>query len=160
MTWTEIAVDERKMREMVSLARKAGMTYKLGAKAPSLSCVPGQNGWMHCDCSGWVRASIYQATTGKVVMPDGSFFQAEWARKQGFKKSTSDACLLHDGRVRLAYWHNSGGISHIMLVLNGKTLESCGSKGPTRRTWSMDTNFMRDSEVWVLEMDQDEAGSE
>ncbi|MBC7808847.1 MAG: C40 family peptidase [Akkermansiaceae bacterium] len=139
---------ERKLRACVAACRKVGVRYGLGAKASKLSATPGTP-FTRIDCSGFVRWAVYMASGGEVIMPDGSWFQEELARKQGFKKSTSESCLLKDGRVRLAYWKNKdqGGISHIALVLNGKTLESHDSRGPNRRTWSLDTGWMRDAEV-------------
>ena len=159
MSWKVLPVDEKKLRECVAACRRAGVRYGLGSKAPTLSAEPGKH-FSRIDCSGFVRWAIYKATDGTVIMPDGSWFQAAWARKQGFKESTSESCLLKDGRVRLAYWKNkqSAGISHIALVLNGKTLESHGSRGPNRRAWSLETGWMRDAEVWVLEMDTDHEG--
>lgn len=160
-TWKVLPVEERALRECVARCRRANVKYGLGSKAPRMSAEPGKD-FARIDCSGFVRWAIWQASPAddRVTMPDGSWHQGQWAEKQGFKQSDSKACLLKDGRVRLAYWRNPSGVSHIALVLNGKTLESHGSRGPNRRTWDLDVTWMRDAKVWVLETDTDQAGDE
>lgn len=159
--WKTVSLDDRKIRELVAACRAAKIPYKLGGKARSLTAKPESlRGGI--DCSGFVRLAVYQASPpdARVIMPDGSYFQAEWLDKQGFKKSTVEAGLLRDGRVRVAYFQNRGGISHIVLLLNGKTLESHGSKGPNRRTWDLRVGWMKKSRVWVLDIAGDDVNVE
>jgi cell wall-associated NlpC family hydrolase len=156
--WKSISLDGRKIRELVAACRANGVPYKLGGKARSLTATPASlKGGI--DCSGFVRWAVWQASPpdARVTMPDGSWHQAAWAEKEGFKESTVEACLLRDGRIRLAYWANRSGVSHVILVLNGKTLESHGAKGPNRRTWDLRVGWMKRSKVWCLDMDSDDA---
>jgi cell wall-associated NlpC family hydrolase len=150
--WKSIALDGQKIIDLIAACRRENVPYKLGGKAPSLSAPP-EKLKSGIDCSGFVRWAVWQASPSdkRVVMPDGSWHQGEWAAKQGFKVSSSESCLLKDGRIRLAYWLNAKGISHIALVLNGKTLESHGGKGPNSRAWSLKTTWMRAAKVWALD---------
>ena len=152
-----IALDGEKLIACVEKCQTAGVGYGLGSKAPSLSSEPGKD-FKRIDCSGFVRWAVYQASpaSARCVMPDGSSVQADWADAQGFKVSTVDACLLHDGRVRLARWNNKVGVGHIVLVMNGRTIESHGGKGPDRRVWSLDVGWMAACRVWVLDMAKDD----
>ena len=84
-------------------------------------------------------------------MPDGSWHQQEWADAKGFKHSLVAAGALEDGRVRLACMKplRSGGIGHICLVHNGRTIESRSKTGPDRRAWT-GLGWQSRCRVWVL----------
>ena len=152
-----VPLDGEKLIALVEKCQAAGVSYGLGKKAPSLSSTPGKD-FKRIDCSGFVRLAVYQASPAdaRCIMPDGSVVQADWADAQGFKQSTPDACLLKDGRVRLAQWRNPSGVGHIVLVLNGRTIESCGSRGPCRREWSLSTGWMASCRVWVMDIATDD----
>lgn len=129
-------------QEMVA----AGFTYGLGAKIVPLSLQgPDLIGTTEkgakakeVDCSGFVRWALYHATTATgeaLAIPDGSATQHEWFEHLGFKTSGYDASLVLDNVIRIGFLtpESGGGIGHVVLALNGKTLESHGSHGPDRR---------------------------
>lgn len=155
-----VPLDEDRLRELVAACRKAGVRYGLGSKAPSLTAVPGRD-FGAIDCSGFVRWALYQASDGRLKLPDGSVNQQDWVRANNYKKSDIEAGKLADGRVRIAFMSPSdgGGVGHVALVLNGKTLESHGGKGPNRRAWT-GAGWQAKARVYVLEMDADGAGED
>jgi len=127
-----------------------GVKYKLGAKAPSLSATPDA---IHAiDCSGFTRYVLYRATNFTLVMPDGSWGQMDWAEKQGFKDSTVGAGKLKDGILRLAVLPQQPGKGvgrHVVFILNGRTYESAGGRGPCSRVWN-GLGYQAKCKVWVL----------
>lgn len=126
-----------------------GNQYRLGGKAPSLESDSATVARVGIDCSGYVRWIVYRASG--VAMPDGSWHQAAWADRQGFKTTTVEAGGLKDGRVRLAYMKplSEGGVGHIALVLDGQTIESSGKRGPGRRPWT-GQGWQSRCRLWVL----------
>jgi cell wall-associated NlpC family hydrolase len=128
--WT---VDTDKLVDLVTQMRAAGIGYHLGSKAAlgaPISTI------QKIDCSGFVRYAIYYASGGSVKMPDGSWVQDEWCKKQGFTSVPykRDACL-GDDRLRIAFMHGTA-IGHVWFILNGQTIESHGGVGPDRRDWA------------------------
>ena len=57
-----------------------GVSYKWGAKAPSLDC--DTSAIKRIDCSGFVRYAIARATHQQLVVPDGSVNQHDWCIEQ------------------------------------------------------------------------------
>ncbi|HEX3406860.1 MAG TPA: hypothetical protein VHS81_06460 [Caulobacteraceae bacterium] len=119
------------------------VTYGLGAKAPSDASQPGNPcppGFLHIDCSGFVRAAIRRSTQPPfTAFPDGSVVQHEWVKAHGFEKSSVDDGALSDGKLRIAFLPPSAvasHIGHVVLLYDGKTLESHGGVGPDRRVWA------------------------
>lgn len=126
-----------------------GTSYKLGAKAASLTMAPGNIG--RIDCSGYVRYALFQASG--LRLPDGSVVQHDWIKEQGFKKSSVDAGKLADGALRIAFLSPAagGGVGHVMLIFGARTLESHGGVGVSRRAWNPDQYpFMGRCSVYVL----------
>lgn len=156
-----VPLDEQALRNLVAACVKAGVRYGLGSKAPSLNSVPG-TGFKRIDCSGFVRWILYKASGKLFTLPDGSVVQHDFIKARNFKRSDTAACELQDGRVRICFLtpKDGGGIGHVLLVLNGLTIESCGGIGPCRREWNTIAHpFMAKMSVYVLEMDEDGAGS-
>lgn len=122
--------------------------YRLGAKAPSLDCDSTEINSI--DCSGWVRYLIYRATHGKVTMPDGSWTQHEWCKRQGFKKCAYANAGLLDGRLRLAFINPTNVPGHVWIIHNGQTIESYGGRGPSRRCWNVRVLTRDVSDCYVL----------
>ena len=119
------------------------VTYGLGAKAPSDQSQPGNPappGFVHIDCSGFVRAAVRRSTKPEfTAFPDGSVVQHEWVKAHAFKKGAVDDGDLSDGKVRIAFLPPTAvasHIGHVVLIYDGKTLESHGGMGPDRRVWS------------------------
>jgi hypothetical protein len=112
--------------------------YRLGAKIPSLSSVPGRD-FDAVDCSGLVRRLIQKATDPMVRFPDGSVVQQDWVRDQRYRGTTIAAGKLQDGKVRIGFlapWDTASRIGHVVLIHNGMTLESHGGVGPNSRPWN------------------------
>lgn len=109
-----------------------GSRYLLGGKYTSKVAPKDVNA---IDCSGLVR---YLLTRRGVPIVDGSQMQREWAIREGLKESSPDSCDLKDGVLRLAVLPTtkSRKVGHVVLVLDGETIESHGGKGPDRRKTS------------------------
>ena len=121
--------------------------YLLGAK-PKL----GSLFFKESDCSGFVRWLVHEATEGVTTMPDGSYHQANWCIKQGFKKvAYKQSACMRDDRLRIAFIApNSEGVGHVWLIFNGQTMESCGGRGVCRRPWSNKLLLSTVSSCFVL----------
>lgn len=114
--------------------------YRLGAKAKFLAI--DSNEITHLDCSGAVRYWVYRITNGKLVLPDGSMNQLDYARKN-FKKVTfeqvqedadHDKLFIGfmtptDEQRRLNAMDDRARGRHVWLGMRGKTMESRGGKG-------------------------------
>jgi hypothetical protein len=112
--------------------------YGLGSKAPFLHAVPGRD-FTKIDCSGFVREAIRESTAPMVRFPDGSVVQHDWVRARRFRRTTIEAAKASDGKVRIAFLSPSdspSGIGHVVLIHNGRTLESHGGVGPNSRDWT------------------------
>jgi cell wall-associated NlpC family hydrolase len=129
-----LSVDMPTLYQITDNLMSEGCRYGLGAKAPSLGCDTHEIEAI--DCSGFVRFALYRASG--VTLPDGSVNQHDWVDAQGFKRSSVAAAALEDGVLRIAFLSpaDGGGVGHVMLVLNGYTLESHGHKGVDRRPWN------------------------
>ena len=136
--WPHLSINVATLAALIAACRSAGVGYGLGSKAPTLSAVPGRD-FHAIDCSGFVRWSLYQAA-GHCTLPDGSVVQHDWIEAHGFKKSDVASAELHDGAVRIAFLSpaDGGGIGHVVLIVNGQTVESHGHYGPDRRFWTGD----------------------
>jgi hypothetical protein len=114
------------------------VTYGLGAKLPHHGAVPGSD-FQQVDCSGFVRELIWLSTTPPLNFPDGSVVQHEWVQAHQLPTSTIAAATANDGVVRIAFLRpqdSPKGIGHVVLVHNGRTLESHGGVGPDSRPWT------------------------
>ena len=142
-----ILVNTAKLVSVVTNMRTAKVEYKLGAKAPSLKSLVSDI--KQIDCSGFVRYAMYQATSGAVIMPDGSWNQDDWCRKQGFAAvNYQKTAGTLDHRLRIAFMH--GGIGHVWFVLDGQTIESRGHVGPSRRDWQTPILFNHACKCYLL----------
>ena len=111
--------------------------YGLGAKA-SFNATPGRD-FQTIDCSGFVREAIRRSTSLGNAFPDGSMVQHDWVKDHDFQEVGRSAGSLQDGAVRIAFLdpHDSPEkIGHVVLLHNGKTLESHGGVGPDERPWT------------------------
>jgi len=114
------------------------VTYGLGAKVPFHGATPGTQ-FTKIDCSGFVREAIRLSTTPMLAFPDGSVVQHDWIRNRGFQKVAIGNGKLNDNRVRIAFLRPRdapSGIGHVVLIHNGRTLESHGGVGPDTRVWT------------------------
>lgn len=125
--------------------------YGLGAKIPSDASKPG-TGFTKVDCSGFVRAAIRRSTSPKVAFPDGSVVQHDWVKAKGFARGTLADGALTDGKIRIAFLLPSDSpsrIGHVVLIRNGKTVESHSGVGPNSRPFD-GTGWQRKAKVYLL----------
>ncbi len=89
------------------------------------------------DCSGFVRYVVYQATSKKVSLSEGSWGQHEWCKTSKLETVAYSTARESDGWLRLAFINPEGKDKpgHVWMILDGKTLESYGGHGPGRRSW-------------------------
>lgn len=112
--------------------------YALGAKVPFPGAIPGID-FHEIDCSGFVREAILRAELTPLGFPDGSVLQHDWVRLQGFAKVSVAAAQVNDNVVRIAFLRpqdTQSRIGHVVLIYNGRTLESCAGVGPTSKYWT------------------------
>jgi subtilisin family serine protease len=113
------------------------VTYGLGMKVPFHGAIPGRD-FTQVDCSGFVREAIRLATNPSAPFPDGSVVQHDWVRAHGFEKSTVAAGAASDGAIRIAFLRPQDAASHVghvVLIADGRTLESHSHVGPDSRKW-------------------------
>lgn len=128
--------------------------YGLGSKVPFFGAVPGRD-FTKVDCSGFIREAIRRATTPRLRFPDGSVVQHDYVKERGFEKVSPSDGVLKDGIVRIAFLRPqdaSSGIGHVVLVVNGKTLESHGGIGPDSRNWTT-TDWQAKAHVYIFSRD-------
>lgn len=149
--WPHVALDVDLLLLLAERTEREGNQYRLGGKAPTLDADSSVISRIGIDCSGYLRWLLYRATHGELVIPDGSWMQAEWADDAGLKRSSIDAGEIIDGAVRMAQMPpaSGGGIGHIALIHNGRTIESSGRRGPGRREWT-GTAWQSRCRVWVI----------
>jgi len=147
--YPSLVIDRELLMAIEQHLHAAGCRYGLGAKAPSLDC---DTSAIHAiDCSGFVRYALYRASG--VDIGDGSVQQHDGIELRGFKHSTVADAGRRDGAVRIAFLSPAAGrgIGHVMLVLDGETIESHGGVGPDRRVWDAERYpFMGECAVYVL----------
>lgn len=127
------------------------VTYGLGAKPPFPGATPGVD-FRKIDCSGFVREAIRRSETAQLGFPDGSVIQHEWVRGQGFANAPVSSGRALDGLVRIAFLRpqdTSSGIGHVVLIHNGRTLESHGGVGPDSLPWT-GAGWQAKAHVYVL----------
>jgi len=125
------------------------VTYKLGAKC-KFNAVPGRD-FTAIDCSGFVRECVRRGTNLGDTFPDGSVNQHDWVKAQGFATDTINGGMQQDGAVRIAFLPPTPTreIGHVVLIHNGKTLESHSKVGPDSRDWD-GTGWQAETVVYVL----------
>lgn len=144
----EFVFDAYKLPALVRDCQLHGVGYTLGAKAEPLAQQASHI--MALDCSGFVRWALYHASIDwnavhpkeakdyyPLVIPDGSVTQHDWCDTAGMPKGDFSDGNRVDGVLRIAFLtpKDGGGVGHVMLILNGYTLESHGHVGPDRRKW-------------------------
>jgi hypothetical protein len=87
------------------------------------------------DCSGLTRYLIYQATDRQLILPQGSWHQHDWCRTKKLERVDYGTAARYDGWLRIAFIPVKYKFRHVWLILNGRTIESHGRKGPNRRPW-------------------------
>lgn len=147
--WSLLDMDIPLLLTLAAKTERPGNQYGLGAKASSLTAQASEIAEGPIDCSGYFRWLIRRSAG--IVIPDGSFYQMQWMDDIGFKYSSVDSGMLHDGVVRAAYMRplSNGGVGHIALVHNGRTIESSGKRGPGRRPWTGE-GWQTRCRLWVL----------
>jgi hypothetical protein len=142
-----IKINRAKLVELIK-ASEGKVKYRLGAK-PHMDAVPGKPGFLVCDCSGYVRWLLYNL--GVKDFPDGSWYQRAWCDSHNFKRTAYEHAVLKDDRLRIAFIDGGNGkVGHVWLVINGKTIESCGGRGTCRRPWDAKTLKTKVDHCYVL----------
>lgn len=138
-----------------------GVRYGLGAKAEGSSYAgrqynPRSTGHLttppqtidHIDCSGWTRYGLFNATGGKLILPDGSQAQREWCENNKLHKVNYPDTnrYLTARRLFIAFIkpfaNNCGPVGHVWFVTQydadsaADTLESHGGVGINSRAWN------------------------
>jgi hypothetical protein len=148
-----MAIDIARAQEFLHACMTSNprVKYGLGAKVPFHGAVPGRD-FKRVDCSGFVREAIWRATDPHVNFPDGSVVQHDWVKNKGFQRVTVADGGLSDSHVRIAFLRpqdTSSHIGHVLLLSNGRTLESHGGVGPDSRVWT-DLSFRTKMFVYLL----------
>jgi hypothetical protein len=139
-----VPVDLDRLQEFKAEAYRKGVGYKMGAKDPTPG--DGEVDFSRVDCSGWVRTMLIYCTHGILApMPDGSWQEAGFLDKMGFKEKVCRVPMdcgstgLADEYLRVAV-HYPGGrggdaVGHIALFAHGHSVESYAGRGPGERPW-------------------------
>ena len=149
-----IDLDWTKVEAFLTACRTSNprVRYGLGAKIPSDSAMPG-SGFTKVDCSGFVRAAVRRSTNPKfTAFPDGSVTQHDWIKAKGFERGTIADAKLTDGKIRIAFLAPQdvpSRIGHVVLIRNGKTVESHGGVGPDSRAFD-GTGWQAKAKVYLL----------
>lgn len=133
-----LPIDRQKLLDGLAKCKSVPVHYGMGSKAHEPFSFPPD--FTRIDCSGFVRWLIFHATGGQVLIPDGSYIQADDFQKYGFKKGLYADAANKDNHVRICFHRPGGrggdGIGHVWIVLNGETLESYGGHGPGSRPFN------------------------
>lgn len=140
-------VDLDLLETVFARLERKGVSYRLGGKAPSLSCDTSEIDSI--DCSGFTRYALAKATNGALVIPDGSQNQREWFENSGLHQvgSYDDVgryatpkrlfvCFIKPGE------NSAGSIGHTWFVSKldddstADTMESHGGTGIDTRPWN------------------------
>ena len=151
--WPSIQVDPAKLLALTESLERVPVTYRMDAKADPLSLQAG--GFTELDCSGFSRWCLFHALgqPDPYDFPDGSVQQHEWVKAQGLKESSYSSAEFSDGVVRIAFLtpEDGGGVGHVVLICNGRTMESHGGVGVGQRDWDAEKYpFMSLMQVFVL----------
>jgi len=151
LAYKTLPVDTQQLVVLVQAMRSAGVKYRIAKNDKELAAGIGKANFSTpiphikaIDCSGFARYALFKASSGRVVMPDGSCHQNEWCRHQplapvNYQKTAG----LMDGHLRITFFQGHPG--HVWMTLNGKTIESHGHLGPDQRDWHTPTLFARAS---------------
>jgi hypothetical protein len=147
-----LSIDIAKARDFLLTCMRSNprVKYGLGAKV-AFGATPGRD-FQAIDCSGFVRETIRRSTTLGSRFPDGSVIQHEWVKTHDFAPVDLSSGGKLDGGVRIAFLDPSDSpekIGHVVLVCNGKTLESHGGVGPDERPWNVQ-GWQKHAHVYML----------
>lgn len=141
--------------ELCSYLMDGHIKYGMGAKAPSLTTDP--KSIKVIDCSGFTRYLLHQATDGQVTMPEGSDEQNAWCKRRKLRSEKyMQVAGLKDGNLRIGFIprdYKDGKVAragHVWFVMDGRTMESHGSRGPNRRNWNNPRLTSRVKSCYVL----------
>lgn len=133
----KIMIDGAKLKAFMDGMLGGHVKYGLGKKASPLTIEPTKI--KKIDCSGFVQYLLYTVTGGTVKIKAGSWHQNKYFEDNRFEQvDYKTEASKRDNVLRLGYFFGGGGggIGHIWFVLNAETIESHGSKGANRRSWS------------------------
>lgn len=156
---TIMHVDSARLLNVCQVLMGGSVSYKLGAKA---GVKKDMNTITTIDCSGFTRYVLYHATGGKLNLVGGSVMQKSAMEKSKYKSVVYATAASSDWTLRIAFIPNNknGVFRHVWLVLNGKTLESRGGKGPSMRAWNspkLNTNVSGCFQIATLSKPKDQA---
>lgn len=149
-----LPIDWAKVTAFLTACRSTNppVGYKLGAKIPSDSAIPGKD-FTDVDCSGFVRAAIRRSTDPKSTeFPDGSVQQHDWVQAKRFSASSVADGSLKDGKIRIAFLlpeDSPKKIGHVVLIRNAATAESHGGTGPDSRVFD-GTDWQAKAKLYLL----------
>lgn len=149
-----LSIDISKAKAFLNACKRASVTYGLGSKVPHHGATPGVE-FKAVDCSGFVRELIWHSTTPHFNFPDGSVVQHSWIQDHGFAASSIEEAKSGDGAVRIAFLRQQDSpkkIGHVVIVHNGRTLESHGGVGPDSRAWTGES-WQSKARVYLLGRD-------
>src|SRR5438874_13190273 len=106
---------------LVSALLKDGhIHYAMGSK-PSLMAKPDKI--KSCDCSGFVRYLLYNASDGAITIGNGggTWFENKWCQDENLEEVGYSTAANNDGYLRIAFIHGGGTkIGHVWLIYAGK----------------------------------------
>lgn len=127
-------IDSMKLNGLCTKLMDGHIKYGFGSKA-ALTVAP--ESIKAIDCSGFVRYLLFHASSERIKMPDGSWIQNDWCKKQKFAEVDYEDASCQDNLLRIAFLPPAKGhAGHVWLIHGGKTMESHGGVGPSRRSWN------------------------
>lgn len=127
------AINLKRLQSLHHVLMHNGVRYKLGAKAKF--SMPA-SAIRYIDCSGLIRYLVYHSTQNRLVIPDGSWMQRDWAL-QNLNKVPYLSVRDNPNELYLATLDpKNGKAGHIWWVNDGFTMESHGGRGPNERPWN------------------------
>ncbi|WP_418319956.1 hypothetical protein [Piscinibacter sakaiensis] len=124
------------------------------------------------DCSGYVQYVIYQGSSHKVRIPQGSYKQQEWLEDGGCRAVGANdfvdqadvyayEAAKRDDTVRIAFratdpkrknsgGSESGGVGHVWLVINARTYECTTRRGNGPNSFDFDARTSDVDSLYVL----------
>ncbi|MDQ3832240.1 MAG: C40 family peptidase [Actinomycetota bacterium] len=133
---TDTRVSLTLLNEVYTHLHLRGVKYGFGSKAPSLDCDTSKID--RIDCSGFTRYVLAKATAQRLIIPDGSVNQHDWAKEhlQECPYGPTTVGIAISPRLYIAFLSPRGGHpGHVWLVRQAYTRESHGSVGVDARPW-------------------------
>jgi hypothetical protein len=134
-------------------AQLDSVKYQFGAKPPFLSAP--LDALRVLDCSAYARIQLFHATSGALVIPDGSVNQREWCEKEGLhqlkKYSDVQYAITDKSRLFICFVKPFAGVAgHVWFVRGGRTYESRGGAGVSSRGWNLTFAKLRNAVAFEL----------